>query len=543
MDPMLMAIIGAVVVVILVGFFVMKSRGKKTPPSTNISTANPKTPISSNRPKTLAEQQRELASRPATPTPSPTDALVTAQQYFDQKDYTNAVNSLKTAISTQPNRADLQLLLLKTYAQQKNYADFDTTFSSLSALSDKSVIAEASTLKQLVEEEQSQALAHVIDPTSANSSTSEDMLDFDVSDFDMRGSQAAVSSTNNTKLSQPSETPSFGDLESQVVASNNPITPAKAHEDTDFDFDLDLDFDSDTPSPAIQPASLPTVISPTVEDDLDFPELTVAQSTPTPTLVGESVNQPSTDKSEMDFDFDDFDFETPATSTTSASPVTAISGNQAESGDLVLDDFDFELSTDTPATSQTVTTFELETEQLATEFEDFDFNLADETANQTNSAYTMLTESKVEETKAEVLSDDEFDFDLNDMSASDTSHEFNLPVKPTDSTQVETSMPVHDFSTDTVDQLDSLFADEVPFTPSSESATTTAPVLVDTPTADLTSTFAFIKDMDTTQLNLDLAEQYIELGEYDSAKRLLGEITNANPTQQSMVQNLLEKIG
>lgn len=188
MDPMLMAIIAAVVVVILAGVFFMKSRNKgeaATPTTTPTK--------STNRPKTLAEQQRELEARSATPaavTPE-VDNLTIAQQYFDQKDYSQAVTTLKSAIGKQPNRADLQLLLLKTYAEQKNYTDFDTAYSNLSALNDPAATAQASTLKRLLDEEQSQAfgisntavpvaaaatMAAAITPAAA---TVPDSMDFD----------------------------------------------------------------------------------------------------------------------------------------------------------------------------------------------------------------------------------------------------------------------------------------------------------------------------------------------------------------------------
>ena len=53
-----------------------------------------------------------------------------------------------------------------------------------------------------------------------------------------------------------------------------------------------------------------------------------------------------------------------------------------------------------------------------------------------------------------------------------------------------------------------------------------------------------LKDIDTTQLNVELAEQYVNLGEYDSAKRLLDEISlSAHSQYEGKVQNLLEKIG
>ena len=43
-------------------------------------------------------------------------------------------------------------------------------------------------------------------------------------------------------------------------------------------------------------------------------------------------------------------------------------------------------------------------------------------------------------------------------------------------------------------------------------------------------------------MTLDLAGQYLQLGEYDSAKRLLAEVmTNGNSEQQSQAQALLDR--
>ena len=56
--------------------------------------------------------------------------------------------------------------------------------------------------------------------------------------------------------------------------------------------------------------------------------------------------------------------------------------------------------------------------------------------------------------------------------------------------------------------------------------------------------FDFVKDIDGAKLTLDLAEQYIELGEYDSAKRLLQEIINssANQAQKATAEQILGQL-
>ncbi|PNK61239.1 FimV/HubP family polar landmark protein [Psychrobacter sp. FDAARGOS_221] len=61
--------------------------------------------------------------------------------------------------------------------------------------------------------------------------------------------------------------------------------------------------------------------------------------------------------------------------------------------------------------------------------------------------------------------------------------------------------------------------------------------------------FEFVKDLDSAQLTLDLAQQYLEVGEYDSAKRLLQEVLQtdslgkqASEQQQSVARALLQRL-
>ena len=54
--------------------------------------------------------------------------------------------------------------------------------------------------------------------------------------------------------------------------------------------------------------------------------------------------------------------------------------------------------------------------------------------------------------------------------------------------------------------------------------------------------FDFVQSLDSNQVALDLAGQYLQLGEYDSAKRLLNEvISQGNSAQQQQAQSLLER--
>ena len=82
-------------------------------------------------------------------------------------------------------------------------------------------------------------------------------------------------------------------------------------------------------------------------------------------------------------------------------------------------------------------------------------------------------------------------------------------------------------------------------------STNSSPVLPDEMrNPDLSASFAdqfaadfeFVDALDSQQITLDLAEQYLQLGEYDSANRLLNEVVaQGNPEQQQQAQALLAR--
>ena len=58
----------------------------------------------------------------------------------------------------------------------------------------------------------------------------------------------------------------------------------------------------------------------------------------------------------------------------------------------------------------------------------------------------------------------------------------------------------------------------------------------------LVQSFPELLSIDDAQLNLDLAEKYIELGVYDSARQLLNDTQNYTSTQLEQSENLLRRI-
>ena len=84
-----------------------------------------------------------------------------------------------------------------------------------------------------------------------------------------------------------------------------------------------------------------------------------------------------------------------------------------------------------------------------------------------------------------------------------------------------------------------------PVAPIEDESTLTAGDAAET-AEDFSSRFAadfdFVKSLDSTQVTLDLAGQYLQLGEYDSAKRLLNEVLiQGSSEQQNQAKVLLDR--
>ncbi len=164
--------------------------------------------------------------------------------------------------------------------------------------------------------------------------------------------------------------------------------------------------------------------------------------------------------------------------------------------------------------------------------EDIDFENAD------NDSSTLEDDSVANLSFEEQLINDDTDIDA--FEASDTT--------PVTSLRFDDDTPIaDDFD---IIETDSLLDSSVATPP----ASTVAPAELETDISheavesaeDFSSRFAadfdFVKSLDSNQVTLDLANQYLQLGEYDSAKRLLNEvIAQGNSEQKQQAQLLLER--
>lgn len=132
------------------------------------------------------------------------------------------------------------------------------------------------------------------------------------------------------------------------------------------------------------------------------------------------------------------------------------------------------------------------------------------------------TSPVVEEAKPEL------DFNFSNLEVTEQKTEaaptLDFSFEPTENKQVEVTKTV----TESVVELEPV-----------QTSPQTTSVAINDP---LVQSFPDLQQLDEAQLNLELAEQYIELGAYDSARELLKNSPPFNAEQQQHSQSLLNKI-
>ena len=595
MDPIMIGIAAVVILVIVAGVFLMK-KGK------NQTTVDTQTPV--KRPKTLAEQQRELELQRQSQMPSQaapdlsqttlqtfqtlnTDEsaqheLQAAEQLIQTQDYDGAITTLRRALKNHPSHSELNFTLLNSYALAKDYQHFNTFYLEVLALNDADLTTQANNLKMLVDEEQRISARSTVMTDTAEAVES-DGLDFDLPGFKQDSDKPAINST--LQVAMPSVTEAAQPANPADGISNN------ADNELDFDFALDAPETKIAPVTPVPPETEPTTETTAAQsqsneltfDDFDFDlpskEPATAETVPAPALespteifapidepvattLASNVNHEAISDSDFDFDFSLPD--TPSTTAATAVEPMATTSAAPSADNNIADEFDFDFdlnaepavtptndatteadlsfdASDTKAsnnlTSDAATSVPVASDE-ATDIASFD--LDDELLRQAEAATlaTPATPSVAEpvvdlaevsapsQSDSLLISDDMFDFALDD----DTTK----AQDPTLNVLVTEPIPSDDLIDLSFDDADTQATNQTTTTPTASLETTsvadnasltTAPVI-----EDLSAILDVIKDIDTDTLNVDLAEQYVNLGEYDSAKRLLDEIKDSNNT-------------
>lgn len=555
MDPIMIGIAAVVILVIVAGVFLMKKGKSQT-------TVDTQTQV--KRPKTLAEQQRELelqrqSQMPSTAAPDLTQTtlqtvqtlntpenaqheLQAAEQLIQTQDYEGAITTLRRALKNHPSHSGLNFTLLNSYALAKDYQHFNTFYSEVLALNDADLTTQANNLKMLVDEEQSiNARSTVM--TDTPEAVESDGLDFDLPGFKQDSDKPAINSTlqvampSVTEVTQPA-TPVDGvssnadneldfdfafDAPETKIAPVAPAPPAtepttettaaqsQSNELTFDDFDFDL--------PSKEPATAETVAAPALESPTEI--FASVKEEPVTTTLPSNVNNEAISDSDFDFDFSLPETQSTPTATAVEPMITTLTAAPRADNNIADDfDFDFELNAEPAVTPTNDATTEAST--LATPATP---SVAEPVVDLAEVSAPIQVKAP-SQSDSLLISDDMFDFALDD--------ETTKAQDPTSNVLVTEPTPSDDLIDLSFDDTATQATNQTTTTPTAslettsiadEGSPTTAPVV-----EDLSAILDVIKDIDTDTLNVDLAEQYVNLGEYDSAKRLLDEIKDSNNT-------------
>lgn len=388
--------------------------------------------------------------------------------------------------------------------------------------------------------------ADLLDTTSDTTST----LDLDIND------DAGLTGDDGLTFDLDDSKPTSDQITSPTTAENDGL-------DLDFDFGIesteeDHTTQSDQPSLQTDTNDDLTTLTDTLDtsDDLSF-DLSEDD------VVSDNLVS-DVESADLSFDIEsDFDLNTEVDATESAvgrdaniqdanevvvndiSDVStdALTTDQGNEDDSSLDDsLDFDLGSlddldgldsldddaskvaSDSAASDSLTTHLDDTTELSNEFDLSDFGLDDDLITQDDSSQPsqpLNQQSQQPQQPSQQDSDDRQAFDLG----------MDLDFDTADVSPVQSDVKAQEPSISDLTPTDD-------FTPTDPDANVASDKsnLVDLSELD-------VSDLDNAQITMDLAGQYIELGEYDSARRLLNEITqSANEPYLNQAKELLAQI-
>ncbi|MED6317300.1 MAG: FimV/HubP family polar landmark protein [Pseudomonadota bacterium] len=558
MDNMLYIIAGLVLILLVAGFLLRKNKAQKQsvqPPASSVK--NTAAPASKTDYGTAAQTNQNDNNK--------FDHITIAQRFMDQQRYDKAIETINRGLNEKPNDSQLSIKLLSIYATLDQPENFHDVYNRIKMHNDAKTITLADELKDLYIGEQSPVAAPEVvtdEAATENNQDGFDSLDFDLSTTNQADDTANISArpviedSNDLVIDKP--------IDSSVFSSE----PTKNVDDS-FDLtlsDLEDDFNESNATDETPVTSLAT------DDD----SLYISTSDHTDTIEN---NETKNDEVIEDNDLSDFefDFESPAENTLiENSDVSDVQDSESEA--LVLEDdfiLDFDdLAADADKDASVNKNEEKASSNAVQNIED-DFTLSLDDLDESDDIDAVNTFAINEPSTTDVSNDiddfvlEDIDFEnadndsstLEDDSVANLSFEEQLINDDTDIDAFEASdtTPVTSlrFDDDTpiaddfdIIETDSLLDSSVATPP----ASTVAPAELETDISheavesaeDFSSRFAadfdFVKSLDSNQVTLDLANQYLQLGEYDSAKRLLNEvIAQGNSEQKQQAQLLLER--
>ena len=549
MDNMLYIIAGLVLILLIAVLVMRKNKAQK--PSARAPIQAGKN-LAANAPVTTSGANQHRPTQQNASNEGKFDNLSVAQRFIDQQRYDKAIETLNRGLIEKPNDSQLSLKLLGIYATINQTDDFYRVYDGIKSHSDAKSIAQADELKALLVEEQNQVAQHAVAAQDTQNT------DFESLDFDLPASQVNNTPTVQDTVSAEDSAISLLDTPTEKPAVSDDFNDVSATtENVDDTFELTLsDLEDDVDEPTA------TSIMPVSQVDIAEEEnLALDASNATPTI--------------QDDDISDFDFglDVPAQADNNTEPSVNAAVIDSASEDITLEDEDFvldfaDLETAVDADAEqatneaTIDAPQNSEDDLTLSLDDIDESLP------TDDVLESEQPALVEDNDLDdfVLEENNFkDSDLESDSFEDSSfednssEEFQLDDNNVENTREESSItPTMPLMFDD----NTLIGDDFDFDSLADAPTAATPVEAEPDlsaldseivtdnqveiTEDFSSRFAadfdFVKTLDSNQVTLDLAGQYLQLGEYDSAKRLLNEvITQGTSEQQQQAQVLLDR--
>ena len=548
MDNMLYIIAGLVCIVLIAVLVMRKNKAQKPPAQSSI-----KADRTATLPKHTAVKGTNTQANIDNDNDKRFDHIEIAQRFMEQQRYDKAIETLNRGLSERPNDSQLTLKLLAVYATIDESDNFNKVYDSIKMYGDAQSIAQADDLKALLTEEQNLAAERAL-PADNNQDSGFESIDFDLPANKIEDNEPTIDPSINEQATNHNEYKS--DL---TARSDNTLETSNDFNNSQQDFVLSLDdLEQDIDEPAATSAA-PVI-------DLDIAD---EQSLSMSTVSGTNENKSN---SELDFDFDLAEQDNTASETNASLSKDDLNNADDE---ITLDDEDFVLDLADLELDTSEANVNLNNESMTdvSSLED-DFALSLDILDDNNDTPVEVQSSSDENSAVidDSLNDfDEFDNFVLEDHPSENNHvlESNgideISFADVDTTDNQTNETIASSNAPTTDRFDdnTLIDDSFDFDSLASAPTATTPVDVaseiennvpseftaDTEveaTEDFSSRFAadfdFVKTLDSNQVTLDLASQYVQLGEYDSAKRLLTEVINqGNSEQQSQAQALLDR--
>lgn len=540
MDNMLYIIAG-LIIILVIGVWILRRNKAQRPPNQAI------------RPDNLAPSIAPTSHAASTSVSTATlfDDITIAQRFIDQQRYDKAIETLKRGLSQKQNDSALSLKLLNVYALNSDNKAFYDTYNSIITHGDIDTIAQARQLKELVDEEENQTIGSL---SKTDEEVAYESIDFD-KNLHSINNRTEVKNELQIKIKDEAAVDSYQSLNANVSHS--------------FDLTLDdLEATNEAPVRAkdleIEPAVLLNTENNTnvldfaapqspdnrvnseiaVTDELVLDSDNIENSLDIQSIADNAVTHKTDDYNEDDFEIDFDNLLNDADSKDLQSEQVEVRSTDHfvldfdKSSDLVDQSLTLDIGSK-PSVSSDAESIDVD--------EDFLLFLDEGSNEATENSKAEDTEDFASHSFSSTT-DNVLELDTLDSSAladtSDKSSALEIPLTFSDDSDLEALDFNIELPKQGVEPVNGLTETEA-------TSTNSSPVLPDEiRNPDLSARFAdqfaadfeFIDALDSQQITLDLAVQYLQLGEYDSANRLLNEVVaQGNPEQQQQAQALLAR--